>query len=213
MEPVSSLAARMRRNPAPRLYHAKLLLRPYAQCLCTALDLCGVSSALAPQTCSIDCHGYDAYRTCTCPHGHECYRTSPGWCRVRGGAAPGGGQRCRGCAGRCRLPGGDERVRASDERGDSARHCGSRGYPPMLTRTSRSLRTVRTGCAYQPLACRTYLRHRAACPQGATHGNSRTSLGHAARTAYRGTAGLLMPRSNGKTGFRGVTHVTGKKAR
>merc|ERR1740117_2101290 len=25
--------------------------------------------------------------------------------------------------------------------------------------------------------------------------------------------GLLMPRSNGKTGFRGVTHVTGKKAR
>ena len=38
LEPVSSLAARMRRNPAPRLYHAKLLLRPYAQCLCTALD-------------------------------------------------------------------------------------------------------------------------------------------------------------------------------
>ena len=33
---------------------------------------------------------------------------------------------------------------------------------PMLTRTSRSPRTVRTGYTYQPLAQRTYLRHRAA---------------------------------------------------
>ena len=82
----------------------------------------------------------------------------------------------------------------------------------MLTRTSRSLRTVRTGFACHPPACCTYQRHRAACPRG-THGNSRTSLGHAVRTAYGGTPGLLMPRSNGKTGFRGVTHVTGKKAR
>ena len=31
------------------------------------------------------------------------------------------------------------------------------------------LRTVRTGYAYQPPACCTYLRHRAACPQGPTH--------------------------------------------
>ena len=32
----------------------------------------------------------------------------------------------------------------------------------MLTRTSRGLRTVRTGYAYQPPACCTYRRHRAA---------------------------------------------------
>ena len=29
-------------------------------------------------------------------------------------------------------------------------------FPPVLTRTSQSLRTVRAGYAYQPRACRTY---------------------------------------------------------
>ena len=35
-----------------------------------------------------------------------------------------------------------------------------------LTRTPRGLRTVRTGYAYQPPACCTYLRRRAVCPGG-----------------------------------------------
>ena len=34
----------------------------------------------------------------------------------------------------------------------------------VLTRTPRGLRTARTGHAYQPPACRTYQRRRAACP-------------------------------------------------
>ena len=38
--------------------------------------------------------------------------------------------------------------------------------PAKLTRTPRSLRTVRTGYAYQPPACCTHLRRRAACPGG-----------------------------------------------
>ena len=37
----------------------------------------------------------------------------------------------------------------------------------MLTRTSRSLRTARTGYACRPPACSTY-RHRAACTRGPT---------------------------------------------
>ena len=35
-----------------------------------------------------------------------------------------------------------------------------------LTRTSRGLRTVRTGYAYQPPSCCAYRRRRAACPRG-----------------------------------------------
>ena len=38
-----------------------------------------------------------------------------------------------------------------------------------LTRTSRALRRVRTGYAYQPPAYRTYRRRRATCPQGPTY--------------------------------------------
>ena len=38
-----------------------------------------------------------------------------------------------------------------------------------LTRTSRALRRVRTGYAYQPAAYRTYRRRRATCPQGPTY--------------------------------------------
>ena len=41
--------------------------------------------------------------------------------------------------------------------------------PPVFTRTSRSLRTVRRGYAYQPPACCTYGRHRVACARGGTH--------------------------------------------
>ena len=39
------------------------------------------------------------------------------------------------------------------------------GWLPELTRTPRSLRAVRTGYAYQPPACCTYRRRRAACPE------------------------------------------------
>ena len=39
-------------------------------------------------------------------------------------------------------------------------------YCPVLTRASPSLRTVRTGYAYQPSGYRTYQRHRAACSCG-----------------------------------------------
>jgi len=48
----------------------------------------------------------------------------------------------------------------------------------VLTRTSQGLRAVRTGHAYQPPACCTYRRPRAACP-----GAPRTSLGRAIRPA------------------------------
>eukprot|EP00964_Phaeocystis_antarctica_P156762 scaffold126604_cov33-Phaeocystis_antarctica.AAC.1 len=53
------------------------------------------------------------------------------------------------------------------------------------------LRTVRTGYACEPRACRTYRRHRAAChslPRGGRY-CTRTSLGRDARTVYRGTPG------------------------
>ena len=40
-----------------------------------------------------------------------------------------------------------------------------RWLTPKLTRTPRGLRTVRTGYAYQPPACCTYQRRRAACPE------------------------------------------------
>ena len=80
----------------------------------------------------------------------------------------------------------------------------------VLTRTfismpmSRGLRTVRTGCAYQPPACCTYRRHRAACPCGPLlHARRmRTSLGRAARTPYRGTPGACR-RGGGGRGGRG----------
>ena len=39
-------------------------------------------------------------------------------------------------------------------------------FPPMLTRTSQSLRAVLTDYAYQPLGSRTYLRRRAAARPG-----------------------------------------------
>ena len=60
---------------------------------------------------------------------------------------------------------------------------------PMLTRTSRRLRTVRTGYACQPPACRTYQRHRAACSRGTKHGTYavRVPAPPAAHAAYRGT--------------------------
>ena len=50
--------------------------------------------------------------------------------------------------------------------------CAARGMRPptscaMLTRTSRGLRTVRAGYAYQPPACCTYQRRRAACLEAA----------------------------------------------
>ena len=38
-------------------------------------------------------------------------------------------------------------------------------FRPKLTCTPRGLRTVRTGYTYQPPACCTYPRHRAACPE------------------------------------------------
>ena len=52
----------------------------------------------------------------------------------------------------------------------------------MLTRTSRGLRTARTGYAYQPPACCTYHRRRAAC-------TLYVPASRAVRTAYRGTTG------------------------
>ena len=57
-----------------------------------------------------------------------------------------------------------------------------------LTRTSRGLSTVRTGYAYQPPACCTYQRRRAAGAPPYVR-CTRTSLRRALRTAYRGTTG------------------------
>ena len=80
--------------------------------------------------------------------------------------------------------------------------CGSAALPPSssrcpkLTRTSRSLRTVRTGYAYQPPACYTYQRRRAACleaPRALYVRHTRISLGRAVRTAYRDTTGERWP--------------------
>eukprot|EP00964_Phaeocystis_antarctica_P054924 scaffold32300_cov69-Phaeocystis_antarctica.AAC.1 len=68
--------------------------------------------------------------------------------------------------------------------------------------TSRGLRTVRTGYAYQPPACLTCRRFRAACPgvRLLYVRRTRTSLGRAVRT-YRGTPGgsRLTRRSSGST--------------
>ena len=72
---------------------------------------------------------------------------------------------------------------------------------PVLTRTPRSLRTVRV-----PASCVLYdQRHRAACPRGALLyvRGKRTSLGRAVRTAYRGTTGLVLFTSPTRTGHRG----------
>ena len=62
---------------------------------------------------------------------------------------------------------------------------------PKLTRTPRSLRTVRTGHAYPPPACSTYRRRRAACSRGETTVRTlyTTSL---RRAGLRGTAGERM---------------------
>ena len=54
--------------------------------------------------------------------------------------------------------------------------------------TSRGLRTVRTGYAYQPPAWCAYRRRRAACPVLYVL-RTPTSLGRAGRTACRGTTG------------------------
>ena len=56
-----------------------------------------------------------------------------------------------------------------------------------LTRTSRALRRVRTGYAYQPPAYRTYRRRRATCPQGPTYHPGYEYQPRACRTypAYR----------------------------
>ena len=59
-------------------------------------------------------------------------------------------------------------------------------FGAMLTRTSRGLRTVRTGYAYRPPACCTCRRHRAACPGGPSHG---ISLKRVACTVRWGTTG------------------------
>ena len=55
-----------------------------------------------------------------------------------------------------------------------------------LTRTPRA--SVRTGCAYQPPACCTYQKRRAAGAPPYVR-CTRTSLRRALRTAYRGTTG------------------------
>ena len=83
----------------------------------------------------------------------------------------------------------------SKEPGVNCRSSSSRSFlapwAPMLTHTSWGLRTVRTCYACQPPACRTYRRRRAACPKASrtVQGRTRTSLGRAVRTAYRGTTG------------------------
>ena len=69
----------------------------------------------------------------------------------------------------------------------------------VLTRTSRSLNTVRTGYAYHPPACCTYRRRGAACPWAprtvraparyVRRTRTRTSLGCTIRTAHRVTTG------------------------
>ena len=53
-----------------------------------------------------------------------------------------------------------------------------------MTRTSRGLRTVRTGYTYQPLVCCTYRRRRAAWPERVS-----CSFGRAVRIMYRDTPG------------------------
>jgi hypothetical protein len=53
---------------------------------------------------------------------------------------------------------------------------------PLLTRTPRGFRTVRTGHAFQPRACFAYLRRRAACPPWEAPlyvPSTRTTLGRA----------------------------------
>ena len=65
-----------------------------------------------------------------------------------------------------------------------------RGWPgPVLTRTSRGLRTVRTGYVYQPPACCTGRWHRVAAAPRYVH-RTCISLGRAVRTAHRGPPGL-----------------------
>eukprot|EP00964_Phaeocystis_antarctica_P130169 scaffold94046_cov54-Phaeocystis_antarctica.AAC.1 len=56
------------------------------------------------------------------------------------------------------------------------------GYPAVLTRTSRGLRTVRTGYAYRPPACCTYRRLRAACPWGRLMHLPASGVPHVPRT-------------------------------
>ena len=53
---------------------------------------------------------------------------------------------------------------ASQNGGAGSTWNSSQTWQAVLTRTPRSLRAVRTGYAYRPPACRTYRRHRAACP-------------------------------------------------
>ena len=71
--------------------------------------------------------------------------------------------------------------------------------PPMLTSTVCSLRAVRTGYAYQPPACCTYRRHRAAAAPQYVH-RTCISLGRAVRTAYRGTAMAPQAAAGGRHG-------------
>eukprot|EP00964_Phaeocystis_antarctica_P109010 scaffold73502_cov68-Phaeocystis_antarctica.AAC.1 len=63
----------------------------------------------------------------------------------------------------------DTAARACTGQGqDATRDVGTVRGLTVLTPTSRNHLTVRTGCAYQPPAYRTYLRHRAACSLGGT---------------------------------------------
>ena len=75
--------------------------------------------------------------------------------------------------------------------GDAEFDAASLRAASVLTRTSRGLRTVRTGYVYQPPACCTYRRHRAACPGRPLLyvRRTRTSLRRAVRTAYHATPG------------------------
>jgi hypothetical protein len=67
---------------------------------------------------------------------------------------------------------------------------------PMSTPVEAAIVQVQGGAVYQEAHMSTY------APMSAEQA-----------LAIAEAEGLIMPRSNGKTGFRGVTHVTGKKAR
>ena len=65
---------------------------------------------------------------------------------------------------------GRERAAQAGAGGDGGHaYCRGEGGEPVLTRTSRGLRTVRAGYAYQPRACCTCQRLRAACPTRCTY--------------------------------------------
>ena len=80
---------------------------------------------------------------------------------------------------------GRERAAQAGAGGDGGHaYCRGEGGEPVLRRTSRGLRAVRAGYAYQPRACCTCQGLRAACPHALYVQGARTSLGRAVRTAY-----------------------------